>query len=182
MAVSLEKTQTARQARRKQTGEDFTPAELVNEMLDQFPKEIWLDADKTWLDPTAGNGNFLVEVYKRLIAAGHSKDHILSNMIFGADLMDDNCQEMIFRLYGEGVIKRIPYSKMPVAYKSKGMAYVYMHNDKLVHNIVCANGLEYNYSFGREVEPVQALFDWQKTVAFNSVSLIIALTVKKIHS
>ncbi len=63
----MSKHAATRKARRKQTGEDFTPAPLVNEILDKLPTEIWKDASKTWLDPTAGNGNFLVEVKKRLM-------------------------------------------------------------------------------------------------------------------
>ena len=139
-----------RKERRKQTGEDFTPAALVNEILDKLPIEIWKDASKTWLDPTAGNGNFLVEVKARLVTAGHTENHILENMIFGVDLMPDNCEEMIERLYGEGVIERIPRSKVRAAYKVDGVKYCFKFNGAWVPNIVCADGLEYDYSFGRK--------------------------------
>lgn len=151
---------STRLARRKVTAEDFTPDALVQEMLDQFPEDIWDDASKTWLDPAAGNGNFVYAVAKRLEAAGHTKKHVLDNMIFAADLMDDNCQEMIHRLYGEGELERIRPSKIPAAYKTDGIKYVYKFNGKLVPNIVCADGLEYNYDFGRNPEPTQTLFDW----------------------
>jgi hypothetical protein len=152
-----------RKARRKQTGEDFTPAALVNEILDQLPAEVWTNPEKTWLDPAAGNGNFLVEVKRRLMEAGHSEEHILRNMIFAADLMPDNCEEMILRLYGPGTVTTVSFSKMQVAYKTAGIKYCFKHNGNLVPNIVCADGLKYDYSFGRkEVEPVQALFEWQE--------------------
>ena len=139
-----------RKERRKETGEDFTPAELVNEMLDKLPTEIWKDASKTWLDPTAGNGNFLVEVKKRLEAAGHSVEHIFDNMIFGVDLMPDNCEEMIIRLYGDGIVEKLSGKKIPAAYRTDGIKYCFKFNNVLVPNIVCANGLEYDYSFGRK--------------------------------
>jgi hypothetical protein len=36
----------------KQTGEVFTPAPLVNEMLDRIPEEVWVNPEKTFLDPS----------------------------------------------------------------------------------------------------------------------------------
>lgn len=141
-----------REERRKETGEDFTPAKLVNEILDKLPSDIWKDPTKTWLDPAAGNGNFLVEVKRRLEEAGHQEDHIFANMIFGVDLMPDNCKEMIERLYNfdHDLIEQIPASKAPKAYKRPGLKYVFKYNGVLIPNIVCADGLEYDYSFGRE--------------------------------
>ena len=153
----MSKHAAVRKQRRKQTGEDFTPAALVNEILDKLPAEIWKDASKTWLDPTAGNGNFLVEVKARLIAAGHDELHIFENMIFGVDLMPDNCEEMIERLYGgEGdIIEKFKYtkgkeSKVPAAYRTDGLKYCFKLNGVWVPNIVCADGLVYDYSFGRK--------------------------------
>jgi hypothetical protein len=150
-----------RKERRKQTGEDFTPAALVNEILDKLPSEVWKDASKTWLDPTAGNGNFLVEVKRRLLLAGHAEEHILANMIFGADLMPDNCEEMIERLYGPGEIECVRRSKVLSAYRVDGVKNCFKHNGNWVPNIVCADGLTYDYSFGRDPEPTQTLFDWE---------------------
>lgn len=144
-----------RKARRKQTGEDFTPLPLVNEILDKLPPEIWKDSSRTWLDPAAGNGNFLIEVKRRLLAAGHTEDHILKNMIFGVDLMYDNCEEMIERLYGPGTIEKFKYTegkqtKVPAAYRTAGLKYCFKYNGEWVPNIVCADGLVYDYSFGRK--------------------------------
>jgi len=152
----MSKHAETRKARRKQSGEDFTPAALVNEILDKLPTEIWKDASKTWLDPTAGDGNFLVEVKTRLLAAGHTESHILEKMIFGADLHWENCEDAINRLYGLGVVEKFKYteskqtSKVPVAYRTKGLKYCFKHNGKWVPNIVCADGLVYDYSFGRK--------------------------------
>lgn len=156
-----------RKARRKQTGEDFTPAALVNEILDKLPVEIWKDSSKTWLDPAAGNGNFLVEVKRRLLEAGHAEDHILNNMIFGVELMPDNCEEMIERLYGPGIIEQVPKSRVRAGYKVDGLKYCFKFNGKWVPNIVCADGLVYDYSFGRKDDgqednrpDPQELFNW----------------------
>lgn len=137
-----------RQARRKQTGEDFTPPELVNEILDQLPTDLWDNPDKTWLDNSAGNGNFLVEVKRRLLEAGHTEDHILANMIYAVELMPDNCEEMIIRLYGAGNVEMLQGKKIPTNYRAPGIVAVFKHNGILVPHIVAANGLKYDYSFG----------------------------------
>ena len=63
--------QQKRQERRKETAEDFTPDPLVNEMLDKLPEEVWQDTSKTFLDNSAGNGNFLVAVLQRKLDSGH---------------------------------------------------------------------------------------------------------------
>lgn len=138
---------STRNERRKGTGEVFTPSELSNEMLDKLPPETWVNPSKTFLDPTAGNGNFLVEVKRRLLEHGHSEQHILDNMIHGVDLMPDNCIEMIHRLYGDGEIEKIKPSRTPKGYQSQGLIACFKHNGKLVKHIVCADGLTYNYQF-----------------------------------
>ena len=47
--------------------EVFTPPELVNQMLDMLPSELWSDPDATFLDPACKSGVFLREIAKRLI-------------------------------------------------------------------------------------------------------------------
>lgn len=47
--------------------EVFTPPELVNQMLDMLPEELWSDPDATFLDPACKSGVFLREIAKRLI-------------------------------------------------------------------------------------------------------------------
>jgi len=127
------------QERIDQTGEIFTPAELVEIILDQFPPEIWADAKKTWLDPTCGDGNFLVAVQKRLMNGLQDvisdsttrHQHILENQLFGVDLMSDNVELCVDRLNAAG----------------------------LFHNIVCADGLEYDYGFGRSELDESGMFE-----------------------
>jgi len=53
--------QQLRKERRKQTAEDFTPPELVNEMLDKLPSEVFIEPSKTLCDPAAGNGTSLLK-------------------------------------------------------------------------------------------------------------------------
>ena len=49
--------------------EVFTPPEVVNQMLDMLPEEIWSDKSTTFLDPACKSGVFLREIAKRLIEA-----------------------------------------------------------------------------------------------------------------
>jgi hypothetical protein len=88
------------QERIKQTGEVFTPPELVNEMLDKLPEDQWTDPSKTFIDPACGNGNFLVEVIRRKIEAGAQPLHALMTT-YGVDIMPDNiteCQQKLVRV------------------------------------------------------------------------------------
>lgn len=53
---------------------------LVNQMLDQLPDQVWTDPNITFLDPAMGGGQFLVEIQRRLRAAGHSDENISARM------------------------------------------------------------------------------------------------------
>jgi len=74
----------------KELGEVFTPAALVSEMLDKLPADCWLP-EKTWLEPSCGTGNFLVQILERKLKAGHPPLQALST-IYGVDIMEDNIQ------------------------------------------------------------------------------------------
>jgi hypothetical protein len=108
--------------RTKQTGEVFTPKELVLEML----AKIKILPNKTYLDSSCGNSQFLIELLKRTknlgwptsknfkdyrptisqekIKRGILTEHVDIEVspkkggIFGIDLMFDNCMDTIARL------------------------------------------------------------------------------------
>jgi len=82
----------------KSTGEVFTPNWLIEEMLDTLEID-WTNPpqDKTFLDPTCGNGNFLVALAERGIP--------LHN-IYGVDLMEDNVALTKQRLKGGNILCR----------------------------------------------------------------------------
>lgn len=111
----------------KKFGEVFTPPELVNEMLDKLPEEVWYDENKTWLDPAAGSGNFLVEIKKRLMSTLTKKipdkqkreQHIIEKQLYGVEIQKRLVNECVRRLNAEN------------------------YN----HHIVCADALKYDYSF-----------------------------------
>lgn len=109
----------------KATGEVFTPTPLVQEILDQMDPNLFKDSAKTFIDPSCGDGQFLGEVLIRKVENGIDFETALST-IYGVDLMQDNvdlCRERL--LCGREDLRHI-----------------------VEKNIVCADGLEYDYLFG----------------------------------
>jgi type I restriction-modification system DNA methylase subunit len=110
----------------KATGEVFTPTPLVMEILDQLDPSLFIDPSKTFIDPSCGDGQFLSEVLIRKIENGSTFEQALET-IYGIDLMEDNvklCRERL--LCGQEHLRHI-----------------------VECNIVCDDGLEYDYLFGQ---------------------------------
>lgn len=108
------------------TGEVFTPLEFCDRMIDEIPEESLQNPDFKFLDPTAGNGNFLVALKTKLLKY-HSEDHILNHMLYAVELMEDNHKELCERL---GVSSDHPH-------------------------YVCDDAMTYHYVFnGRSSEPI----------------------------
>ena len=124
------------QERIDQTGEVFTPPELVAEVLDRIPAEIWQDPTKTFIDNSCGDGNFLVAVIARKIAAGSSAREALSTT-YGVELMPDNAALARTRM-------------LRAAYDAIGgnedyQTWVRPYRAIVKHNVACANALTFDY-------------------------------------
>ena len=104
------------------TGEVFTPMELCTEMVNEIPEHILKDPSSTFLDNSAGSGNFIVALQTKL-KEYHSLEHINNNMLYAVELMEDNHKELCDRV---------------------GVAVTHPHN-------VCHDALPYDYSFGEPV-------------------------------
>tara|TARA_B100000965_G_scaffold159779_1_gene133172 strand:+ start:4687 stop:5091 length:405 start_codon:yes stop_codon:yes gene_type:complete len=104
------------------TGEVFTPLELCELMVNRIPLDTLKDPESTFIDPAAGNGNFIITLRDRL-KEYHSEDHILNEMLYTVELMKDNHKEMCDRL---------------------GVPVDHPH-------YVCHDALTYDYSFGEPV-------------------------------
>lgn len=117
----------------KDFGEVFTPDWIVKDMCDLIPKEQWT-IESTFLEPTCGNGNFLVEIYKRkLELCNNGKDAIKAlASIVGVDIQEDNVKESRERL------KQMFIDKYPNA-NSFVVALVDM---VLKNNIICGDSLK----------------------------------------
>lgn len=76
--------------------EVFTPPNIVNQMLDLLPPEIWRDKNAAFLDPAAKSGVFLREIAKRLMTGLEKEipdiqkriNHIFTNQLFGIAITD----------------------------------------------------------------------------------------------
>lgn len=90
-------------------GEVFTPANIVDEMLDMLPNEMWsVYPAKTYLEPSVGNGNFVSAILSRkltlvdevfrsqLLPAGNDLSAVeyhgleALSSIYGIDISEDN--------------------------------------------------------------------------------------------
>jgi len=81
----------------KNNGEVFTPFAIVDKMLDMIPDIIWRDASYTFLEPTCGNGQFLVKIAQKRLLNGISVDDTVRTLI-GFDISDTNINDCIKRL------------------------------------------------------------------------------------
>jgi hypothetical protein len=81
-------------------GEVFTPASMIDTVYDHFPKKIWSDPHRTWLDPATGIGNFALILFFRLMKGlSHSfpsptkrAKHIIEHMLFMAEINKKNAR------------------------------------------------------------------------------------------
>lgn len=114
----------------KQTAEVFTPTALVQEMLDKLEKQdptLFSNPNKTFLDNSCGDGQFLSEIVIRKIErSGCSLEQALRTT-YGVELMEDNVIECRKRLAGPEPTPEIL--------------------EILEKNIVCHDSLTYNYKF-----------------------------------
>ena len=104
------------------TGEVFTPMELCTIMVNETPEHILKDPNSTFLDNSAGSGNFIIALQTKL-REYHSLEHINNNMLYAVELMEDNHKEMCERV---GVPTDHPH-------------------------YVCHDALTYDYSFGEPI-------------------------------
>lgn len=104
------------------TGEVFTPPDLVNEMLNEIPIETLWNPDSKFLDLCAGSGNFSIRL-KELLCQYHKEEYVLNHMIYVIEYQEDNHKELCERL---------------------GVSVTHPH-------YVCADALTYDFSFGEPV-------------------------------
>ena len=96
-------------------------------MVSEIPESTLKDENSTFLDNSAGSGNFMLALQTEL-SKYHSLTHINDNMLYAVELMEDNHAEMCNRL---------------------GVSVDHPH-------FVCANALEYDYKFGN-LNPLESV-------------------------
>ena len=105
-----------------ETQEVFTPAELCESMVSEIEEELLKDPFSTFLDNSAGCGNFIVALINKL-SEYHDRQHVIDNMVYAVELMEDNHKEMCERV---------------------GVSIDHPH-------YVCHDALTYDYGFGEPV-------------------------------
>ena len=110
-----------RSRRVKETAEVFTPMPLALQIVAEIPREKREDRSTTMLDPSCGDGTFLVSLLHEL-SKHHSATHVLDSMIYGVDIQNDNVRRARLRL---GITPDMPGWE----------------------HIACADGLEYDFEF-----------------------------------
>jgi len=106
-----------------ETQEVFTPMEMCEEMVQMISLEKRMNPNSKFLDNSAGSGNFILALKKELLNY-HSEEHILNNMLYAVELMEDNHKELCERV---------------------GVPLDHPH-------YVCHDALTYDYSFGKLVK------------------------------
>ena len=83
---------------KKKFGEVMTPLDLVKEMLQTLPEEVWSNPNLKWLDPANGTGPFPAMVIYKLMEGlkewepddNKRYKHIIENMIYVSELQPKN--------------------------------------------------------------------------------------------
>lgn len=105
----------------KNHGEVFTPIWLVNEMLDNIEKEdptVFSDVSKTFLEPSCGTGNFVVEIYRRkLNVAKNSREKAEQALrsLWCIELLEDNmleCRQRVKELFAYYGWEKMPFDEV----------------------------------------------------------------------
>lgn len=136
-------------------GEVFTAPREVNAMLD-LVKEECDRIDSRFLEPACGDGNFLVEILRRKLAAANIDSHSQNEYeefstkavesIYGVDIQPDNvaaARERLFELYTESYAWHCGVIARPdIRFKIR---------DILNRNIVCGDFLTKTTSDGEPI-------------------------------
>ncbi|WP_338750162.1 hypothetical protein [Janibacter alittae] len=105
MTLAVEELVVRSRERVKAHGEVFTPRYMVDQMLDLVSEDLESSpdfVDKTFLEPSAGGGNFLVAILRRKLQAIEKRfpanewaqeSLFALASIYGIELLEDNHQE-----------------------------------------------------------------------------------------
>lgn len=88
------------------TAEVFTPEEIVNKMLDMVKPEDWSNPEITMLEPSCGDGNFVVVMISRFMDGlvnvipdpEQRFKHIVEKQVYALDIMPDNINAALNRI------------------------------------------------------------------------------------
>ena len=126
------KTRKERRKGKKGTQEFYTPYSIVKKMMDKISSEDWADTKKTFLEPSFGDGNFIIGIlYRRIVEHGVDWKTTLETL-YGVELMQDNVDET-----KERIIDLL--NKLNIEY-DKDEVYEIMNR-----NLVCSDFFKWNF-------------------------------------
>jgi ribosomal protein L11 methylase PrmA len=96
--TSYEVTRKDRRKGSKSTQEFFTPYSIVKRMCDKVSDEDWSDPNKTFLEPSAGSGQFVIYIVWNRLQHGIDWKTALKTC-YSVELMHDNVDEMKERVH-----------------------------------------------------------------------------------
>lgn len=149
--LSLEDYATdVRVSRRKTKNDDgiasnefFTPYSIVKRMCDKIAPETWADPSKTFLEPCAGNFQFILFILYRRIVEYHIDWKTALQTTYGLELMADNVQE------GR---ERVHTLLRQISPNSGSQAYEVSEADSIMdHNFVCHDFFTWDFINWREM-------------------------------
>ena len=139
-------------------GEVYTNEREVNAMLDLVKHEA-NRIESRFLEPAAGNGNFLIKILERKLKVvrrrykNNQSDYeryafLAVSSIYGIDILEDNIQECRERLFN--YVKKQYRSLYKTAYSEEFLnAIQYL----LTKNMICGDGLT-GLTVGTQPEPI----------------------------
>ena len=123
-----------RQERRKGSGgtqEFFTPYSIVKRMADKISEEDWLNPNKTFCEPSFGNGQFIIYIIWNRLQYGIDWKTALETC-YGVELMQDN----VYETHGR-VIKL--FDELGIDYDED------IAMDIMLRNLVCYDFFTWNF-------------------------------------
>ena len=117
--------------RRKKTGEFYTPYSIVKKMADKISEEDWSNPNKTFCEPTFGNGQFVIYIIWNRLQHGIDWKTALKTC-YGIELMQDN----VYETYGR-IIKL--FDALDIDYDED------VAMDIMLRNLVCHDFFTWNF-------------------------------------
>lgn len=113
------------------TNEYFTPYLIVKKMCDKISEDKWNDPNSEFLEPSFGNGNFIVYIIYNKIKHGSTWEQALSHT-WGVELIESNVKETHDR-----VIKLL--HNMNIKFDEVKAQEI------MEHNLVCSNFFDWDF-------------------------------------
>lgn len=168
----------------KAYGEVFTPRHMVDQMLDLVREDLEVGpgfVDKTFLEPAAGDGNFLVAILHRKLAAIEARfpsalwpleSLFALASIYGIEFLEDNHQEAKEAMLAEFVQFHTSHGVSCGARTSLARAATYLIDSNIVRGDTLTgltwSGEEIEFSWWNRI-PDQPGMVQRETFAFNSL-------------